>query len=113
MRRLHDVELHPEQQGVVIDRPGVGRTSAQALPVRLAGSGEVIVGDRGERDELEVVDLDRRRATAIDASDLDLRARPEAVRDGDLPARDLVTKLCAELHPASLATLAPNPGPGR
>lgn len=103
--RVHDVELDAEQHGVVVDRPGVRGTTAQGLEVGLAGQCKVVCGDRGEREQLDVVDLDPGRATAVHPADLDLRPRPEAVRHGDRPVRHPIAELCTELHPTILANL--------
>ena len=61
-------------------------------------SARSVVGDRRERQQLHVVDLDRHRAAPVDAPHLDLRSGPQAVGDGDGPVRHPVSELRAELH---------------
>ena len=53
------MELHAEHERVAIDRPGMCRASTKALEIGLSGLHEVVVGDRRERQQLDVVDLDQ------------------------------------------------------
>ena len=62
-----------------MDRAGVRGAPSEALQVRLAGLREVLARDRGERYEVDVVDLDPDLGAAIGAANLDLRSRPKAV----------------------------------
>src|SRR6185369_14049252 len=55
----HRVQLDPVHECVLADRPRMGRASAQGLQVGLAGTPDIGLGDRRERDELDGVDLDR------------------------------------------------------
>ena len=73
IRRPHDVELDAEQNRVIVDRSGMRSATAKALTVGFSGQHEVLVADRGERQELDVVALDDHRTAAIDATDFDLR----------------------------------------
>jgi hypothetical protein len=47
------VELDPVDERVLVDRPGVRRALAQRLAVGLAGSSDVLPGDRGEREKFD------------------------------------------------------------
>ncbi len=57
--RGHGVELDPVDERVVVYRPGMGGAMTKGLAVGLAGSSDVRLGDRRERDQLDRVDLDR------------------------------------------------------
>ena len=71
------------------------RLSTSGSPV----CGEVLVGDRRERQQLDVVDLDPDvSVAAIRAADLDLRSRPQAIGDGDRAVGDALAEVRAELH---------------
>ncbi len=52
------MELNSIDERVFVDRPGVCGTLAQRLKVGLAGSSDVLRGDRRERDKLDGIDLD-------------------------------------------------------
>src|SRR5258708_4930813 len=96
----HDLELHPVDEGVFGGRPRGCRPATKGFNVRLSRRSEVLVSDRGERQKLDVVDLDRHGAAPVHASDLDLGSRPEAVGEGDGSIRYSIAKFRAELHPA-------------
>jgi hypothetical protein len=66
------VELHPVEQRVVADRPGVGGPGAQRLQIGLAGAAHVGRGDRRERQQLDGVDLDLPAADPVAAARLHL-----------------------------------------
>jgi hypothetical protein len=53
------VELHAVHERVVIYRPGVCSASTKTLEIGLSGPCEIVFGDRGERQQFDVVDLDR------------------------------------------------------
>jgi hypothetical protein len=94
------MELHAVEQGVIVDRTGVCRASTKGLNVGLARPSKILVGDRRERQQFELVDLDHHGTASVDASDLDLWSRPEAVGEGDDSVRYSIAKLGAELHAA-------------
>jgi hypothetical protein len=71
---------------------------AQRLAVGLAGSPEIRLGDRRERDELDGVDLDQTRADPVAAALLNLRPLPQPDRHGDIAGQDVIAQLAAELH---------------
>jgi len=99
------MELDPVDEGVALDRTGVGRATTKGFEVGLPGASEIVVGDRGEWQQLDVVDLDQHRPAPVDAADFHLWPRPEPVRDRDGSVRYSITKIGAELH-------APTLGPG-
>jgi hypothetical protein len=43
------MELHAVDEGVIVDRAGVGSASRKGLKVGLSRPCEILVGDRGER----------------------------------------------------------------
>src|SRR4051812_49907051 len=92
------MELDPVDEGVLVDRPRVCGAVAQGLAVGLAGSPDVRLGDRGERDELDGVDLDQPGADAVAAALLDLRTLPQPDRERDIAGQDVIAQLAAELH---------------
>src|SRR4051812_20503805 len=96
----HDMELDAIDEGVVVDRAGVCSASTKRLDVGLSRPSKVLVGDRRERQQVHVVDLDHHGSAPVDASDLYLWSRPEAVGEGDGPVRYSIPKLRAELHTA-------------
>jgi len=98
------MELHPVHDRVIVDRPGVCSASTKSLDVGLPGPSKILIRDRRERQQLDLVDLDHDGAASVDASDLDLRSRPEAVRDGDGSVRDSIAKVRAELHAAIVSS---------
>jgi hypothetical protein len=53
------MKLGAVNECIRLDRPGMCGALAQRLEVGLAGSSDVLLGDRRERDELYGVDLDR------------------------------------------------------
>ena len=80
--------------------PGVCGASTKGLEVGLSRPSEILVGDRRERQQLDLVDLDHHGTAPVDASDLDLWSRPEAVGDGDGSVRHSIAEISAELHAA-------------
>src|SRR4030095_714415 len=54
--RSHDVELHAVEQRVIVDRAGVGSASTKGLEGGLSRPCEVLVGDRREWQQLDLVD---------------------------------------------------------
>src|SRR5256714_5364316 len=94
----HDMELHAVDEGVVMDRAGVCSASAKSLSVGLSRPSKIVVSDRRERQQLDLVDLDHHGTAPVDASDLDLWSRPEAVGEGDGSVRYSIAKIRAELH---------------
>ena len=98
-----DMELDAVEQGVMADRTRVCSAATKGLDVFLSGPSKVLVGDRREREQLDVVDLDRHGSAPVDAADLDLRPRPQAVRDRDGSVRHPIAKVRTELHRAILS----------
>jgi hypothetical protein len=94
------MELHAVEQGVIVDRAGVCSASTQGLEIGLSRPSEIVVSDRRERQQLDVIDFDHHGTAPVDASDLDLWSRPEAVGDGDGSVRYSIADLSAELHTA-------------
>src|SRR5438477_5774935 len=94
------MELHAVEQGVILDRSGVCSASTEGLKIGLAGPSEILVCDRRERQQLDLVDLDHHGTAPVDASDLDLWSRPEAVGDGDGSVCYSIADISAELHTA-------------
>ena len=92
------MELDPVDEGVLVDRPRVRGTVAQGLAVGLAGSPDVRLGDRRERDKLDRVDLDHTGTDPVAAALLDLRPLPQPDRQRDIPRQDVIAQLAAELH---------------
>ena len=86
-----------------MDRAGVCSASTKGLDVGLSRPSKVLVGDRRERQQLDLVDLDHHGTARVDASDLDLWSRPEAVGEGDGSVGYSIAKIRAELHAAILA----------
>src|SRR3954463_14065470 len=95
------MELDPVDEGLVVDRPRVRGAVAQRLAVGLAGSPDVLLGDRRERDELDGVDLDQAEPDPVAAALLDLWPLPQPDRQRDVAAQDVVAQLAAELHARS------------
>ena len=79
-RLRHDVELDPVEEGVVVDRPGVGGAPAERFSVEFTGPPYVGLRHTRERHQLDRVDLDGDRPDSISAADLDLRSLPEPER---------------------------------
>ena len=98
-----DMELDAVKQGVMADRTRVCSAATKGLDVFLSGPSKVLVCDRREREQLDVVDLDRHGSAPVDAADLDLRPRPQAVRDRDGSVRHPIAKVRTELHRAILS----------
>src|SRR5437868_230968 len=99
----HDVEFYAIDDGVIVDRSGMCRTSTKCLKVGLSRSGEILVCDRRERQQLNLVDLDHDRTAPVGAADLDLRPRPEPIGDSDGSVRYSIAKVRTELHAAIVA----------
>ncbi len=96
----YDVEHHAVQDGVIVDGPGVCSASAKSLDVGLSRPSKILVCDRRERQQVDLVDLDHHGTAPVDTSDLDLWSRPQAVGDGDGSVRYSTAKIRAELHAA-------------
>lgn len=96
----HHMELHAVEEGVIVDRAGVCSASMKGLKIGLSRPSEILGCDRRERQQLDLVDLDRYGTAPVDASDLDLWSRPEAVGDGDGSVRYSIADISAELHAA-------------
>lgn len=73
-------------------------TPAQRLAVRLARSSDVPPGDRRERDQLDRIDLDLAEADPVAAALFDAWLLPQPDRERDVPGKDVVAQLPAELH---------------
>jgi hypothetical protein len=96
--RPDDMKLHAVEQGVLVDRAGVRSASTKGLKVGLSRRSEILVGDRRERQQLDLVDLDRHGTAPVGASHLDLWPRPEPVGDGNRSVCYSIAKVRAELH---------------
>jgi hypothetical protein len=59
------VELDPVDERVLVDRPGVRGALPQRLAVGLAGTSNVLPGDRREREKFDRVDLDLTEADPV------------------------------------------------
>jgi len=81
-----------------VDRAGVCSASTKGLKVGFSRSSKIVVVDRRERQQLDIVDLDHHGTAPVDTSDLDLWSRPEPVGDGDGSVRYSIAKIRAELH---------------
>jgi hypothetical protein len=87
-----------------MDGTGVCSASAKGLNVGLSRPSKILVRDRRERQQVDLVDLDHHRTAPVDPSDLDLWSRPQAVRDRDLAVRYSIAKIRAELHDGILSS---------
>jgi hypothetical protein len=96
--RRDRVELNSIDEHVLVDRPGVCGPLAQRLAVGLAGSPDVLFGDRRERDEFDGVDLDLAGADTVAAALFDARPLPESDRECDVSGQEVVAQLSAERH---------------
>src|SRR3954451_18440330 len=96
----------PVDEGLVVDRPRVRGAVAQRLAVGLAGSPDVLRGDRRERDKLDGVDLDQAGPDPVPATLLDPWPLPQPDRPRDLAAQDGTAHLAAELHSSDASCLA-------
>jgi len=92
------MELDAVEEGVVVDRAGVGGASTKAVAVRFSGASEILVRDRRERQQVDIVDPNGYGTAPIDAPDLDLWLRPQPVGDGDSSVRNSIAEIRAELH---------------
>ena len=92
------MEFDSINERVLINRPGVRGALAQRFSVALAGSSDVRLGDRRERDKLDGVDFDLTEADPVAATLLDPRPRPKSDRERDASRQDVVAQLAAELH---------------
>jgi hypothetical protein len=95
---LDDVELDAVDEGVVVDRAGMSGAHTQRLSIALTRQADVLIGHRGERKNLDRVDLDGDARGLVAAAGPDLRSAPEADRHGDLAGRDGSPKVPAEHH---------------
>ena len=92
------MELNSIDERVLVDRPGVRGALAQRLAVGLAGSSDVLPGDRRERDKLDGVDFDLTEADLVAAAPLDPWSLPQSNRERDVSGQHVVAQLAAELH---------------
>ena len=100
------MELNPIDERVLVDRPGVRGTPAQRLAVGLAGSSNVLRGDRRERDKLDGIDLDLTGADPVAAALLDTWLLPQSDGERDVSAEDVVAQLATELHAPDASWIA-------
>ena len=84
--------------------PACASASAKGLNVGLSRPSKILVCDRRERHQIDLVDFDQHGTAPVDTSDLDLWSRPQAVGDGDGSARYSIAKGRAELHAAILSS---------
>ena len=98
LRRTHRVELDSVDESVFVYWAGVRGASAQGLAVGLAGSSDILLGNRRERDKLYVVDLNLPGTDAVSAARPDLWPLPQSHRERDVSRQDVVAQLTAELH---------------
>jgi hypothetical protein len=92
------MELDAVEEGVFVNRAGVGGAPTKGLAVRLAGASEILVRDRREWQQVDIVDPNRHGTAPIDAPDLDLWLRPQPVGDRDSSVRNAIAEIRAELH---------------
>ena len=78
--------------------PACVPAAAQGLAVHLAGSPDVRLGNRRERDKLDGVDLDQTGPDPVAATLLDLWPLPQPDRQRDIAGQDVIAQLAAELH---------------
>lgn len=97
------MELHAVEEGVIVDRAGVCSASTKGLKIGLSRPSEIVVRDRRERQQLDLVDLNHHGTAPVDASDLDLWSRPEAVGDGDGSVLYPIADISAEIHVAIMS----------
>lgn len=97
------MELHAVEEGVIVDRAGVCRASTKGLKIGLSRPSEILVCDRRERQQLDLVDLNHDGTAPVDAPDLDLWSRPETVGDGNGSVRYSIADVSAELHAARVS----------
>jgi len=97
------VKLNAINERVLLNRPGVRGAPAERLAVGLAGSSDVLPGDRCEWDKFDGVDLDLTGADPLAAALLDLRPLPQSHRERDVPGQDVVAQLAAELHAGTVS----------
>jgi hypothetical protein len=93
------MELHAVQEGVIVDRAGVCSASTKRLKVGLSRPCKIVVCNRRERQQIDVVDLDHHGTAPVDASDLDLCSRPE-LGNRDAPVSHSISEISTELHAA-------------
>jgi hypothetical protein len=94
----YGVELDHVQHGVVLDGTSMSRPVPQRFEVPFSGASDVRARDRSERHEVDVIDLDGAVPDVVPVADLHHRSLPQAERDGDPAAQDVVAELLAELH---------------
>src|SRR5215469_1129722 len=95
---LHDMKLNPVHERVVVHGSRVRGAAAQRLEVRLTRPVHVGTSHRRERDQLDGVNLDKRRAYRVTPADAHLRPAPQSERQRDVAGRDVLAQLPAELH---------------
>ena len=92
------MKLNAVDERVLLDRPGVRGALAQRLAVGLAGSSDVLPGDRRERDKLNGVNLDLTEADPVATALLDPWLLPQSDRERDVSGQNVAAQLAAELH---------------
>ena len=92
------MELNAVDERVLVDRPRVRGAPAQRLAVGLAGSPDILRGDRRERDKLDGIDLDLTQADPVAATLPDPRPLPQTDGERDVSRQDVVAQLATELH---------------
>ena len=92
------MKLNAVDKRVLLNRPGVRGALSQRLAVGLAGSSDVLPGDRRERDKLNRVDLDLTKANPVATALLDLWPLPQSDRERDVSGQNVAAQLAAELH---------------
>lgn len=97
------MERDSVHERVVVHGAGVGHAIAQRLPICFARLLHLGVAHASERNQLDVVDLDRDVPDAVNTPDAYLGSRPETERHFDLPIQDARAEIRAELHVRSLA----------
>jgi hypothetical protein len=96
--RVDGVELDAIHECVVIDRSGVRSALTQRFAVGFPSESHVRSGDRGERDELDGVDLNLAGTNPIVTTRLDARPLPQPDRERDLSRQNVISQLAAEVH---------------
>lgn len=71
------MELDPVNERVLVDGSGVRGVLAERFAIRLAGSSDVLPGDRSEREKFDRVDRDLTESDAVSTALLDLRPLPQ------------------------------------
>ena len=94
----HGVELNSIDERVLVDRSGVCGALAQCLAVELAGTLDIVGRYRGERHQLDAVDLNLAEPNCVASARLDPRLLPQSYRERDVARQDATAQLAAELH---------------